>query len=98
MVLAQTPKVLLLDEPTTGLDATHRLKIREIIRGLSESTCVITTSHSPDDLDSLADHLIVFKDGESVFDGPGLQFLRSPDAEQARSWDTALAKVEEAEE
>lgn len=62
------PQVLLLDEPTAGLDVYQRRGVRELMRaGLAPM--VVVSSHSFNDLESVADRLLVLDSGRLVFEG-----------------------------
>lgn len=63
-----TPSLLLLDEPTVGLDPGQRLQFRSIIDGL-ESIAVVLSTHLIDDVDAICDRVIVLYDGQIRFDG-----------------------------
>lgn len=70
-VLVMKPKILLLDEPFSGLDTASSNSLLEIIRDISKN-CPITTvivEHRTDLLLSLADRLLVLKSGKLVYDG-----------------------------
>lgn len=78
-VLAMRPKVLILDEPTAGLDPAGRRSILEMIRALHAKggLTAIMVSHSMDDIASLATRLIVMSKGELVMTGtPREVFVR----------------------
>ena len=70
-VLAMEPKVLILDEPTAGLDPRGRDEILEEISGLhrERKMSIILVSHSMEDIARYADRLMVMNRGEKVFDG-----------------------------
>lgn len=70
-VLAMQPQVLILDEPTAGLDPKGRDEILDQIAHLHERTgmTVILVSHSMEDIARYADRLMVMNRGEKVFDG-----------------------------
>ncbi len=70
-VLAMHPKVLILDEPTAGLDPAGRNSILDMIRALHEKggLTVIMVSHNMDDIATLATRLIVMSDGKLVMTG-----------------------------
>lgn len=70
-VLAMDPQVLILDEPTAGLDPAGRDEILEQIRFLHEERgiTIILVSHSMEDVARYADRLIVVNDGKIPFDG-----------------------------
>ena len=61
-ILAMKPKLLLLDEPTTGLDIKTRSRLIEIINDL-EQTCIVV-SHEPDFLEATTDSLLALKHGK----------------------------------
>ena len=70
-VLAMQPKVLILDEPTAGLDPAGRRSILNMIRNLHAAggLTVIMVSHSMDDISTLATRLVVMSKGEMVLTG-----------------------------
>ena len=74
-VLAMRPKVLILDEPTAGLDPAGRRSILSMIRELHAAggLTVIMVSHSMDDIATLAPRLIVMSQGQVVLSGPPRQ-------------------------
>ncbi len=70
-VMAMGPKVLILDEPTAGLDPAGREAILENISYYRRSTgaTVLLISHSMDDVARIADRLVVFSEGKVAMDG-----------------------------
>jgi len=70
-VLAMQPRVLILDEPTAGLDPAGRRSILNMIRELHAAggLTVIMVSHSMDDISTLATRLVVMSKGEMVLTG-----------------------------
>jgi ABC-type multidrug transport system ATPase subunit len=56
------PKLLILDEPTAGLDPKERVRFRNIIQELSAERIVILSTHIVSDIESIADCVIMFKD------------------------------------
>ena len=70
-VLAMKPSVLILDEPTAGLDPRGRDKILTMLEELHarESTTILMVSHSMDDMARLASRLIVMSEGKIVAEG-----------------------------
>ena len=61
--LIHDPEVVILDEPTTGLDPHQILEIRALIRELAKTKCVILSTHILQEANALADRLIVMSDG-----------------------------------
>lgn len=70
-VLSMHPKVLVLDEPTAGLDPRGRDEILDQIKGLREKTgmTVILVSHSMEDIARYVERIIVMNQGEKMLDG-----------------------------
>ena len=70
-VLAMRPAVLILDEPTAGLDPRGRDRILSMLEELHsrEKVTILMVSHSMDDMARLADRLIVMSEGRVVADG-----------------------------
>lgn len=62
------PRVVLLDEPTVGLDPEQRLEFREIVRSLTDATVVLST-HLVEDVAAVCDRVLVMQGGEIRFDG-----------------------------
>ena len=69
------PRVLILDEPTTGVDITERVKFRQIISELSADRTVIYSTHTSEDLELVAKEIILMKKGAIVSAGPGAELL-----------------------
>ncbi len=68
--LLGTPKVMLLDEPTTGLDPASRQMFYRIIQELKEAgTAVLLSTHALSELDGHADRIVVMKNGSKLADG-----------------------------
>ena len=80
-VLAMQPKVLILDEPTAGLDPAGRRSILAMIRSLHAAggLTVIMVSHSMDDISTLATRLVVMSKGELVATGTPREIFRQVD-------------------
>jgi ABC-2 type transport system ATP-binding protein len=69
--LVGRPRLLLLDEPTTGLDPVSRREVWDAVRNLVESgTDVLLTTHYLEEADELADHAVVVDHGRAVAAGP----------------------------
>ncbi|MFC8688584.1 energy-coupling factor transporter ATPase [Brevibacillus porteri] len=76
-VLSLQPKVLVLDEPTAGLDPRSRLELLDRIRRLNreEKLTVIFVSHNMEEVAKLADRVYVMANGKSVCDGTPRQIF-----------------------
>ena len=77
-VLAMEPEVLILDEPTAGLDPRGRDEILDVIKGLHEGRAltIILVSHSMEDVARYAERLIVMNHGSKMFDGTPREVFR----------------------
>jgi ABC-2 type transport system ATP-binding protein len=72
------PAVLLLDEPSSGLDPSQRIRLWEFVAGLSETgTSVIYSTHQIEEASHYGDRLVVLADGETIFDGGFAQLRRA---------------------
>jgi ABC-type multidrug transport system ATPase subunit len=56
------PKILILDEPTAGLDPKERVRFRNLIAALAKDRTVILSTHIVSDIETIADQVIMFKD------------------------------------
>jgi ABC-2 type transport system ATP-binding protein len=84
--LIHDPEVLVLDEPTTGLDPNQILEIRELIRKLGVNKTVIFSSHILQEVEAICDRVVIINKGQLVADD-SLAVLRS------RSNNAATLKV-----
>lgn len=75
------PAVLLLDEPTVGLDPIQRLAIRELINEISANHVVLMATHLVDDVSDLSNRILVFQNGQIAFDGTPEQLEECGSAE-----------------
>lgn len=70
-------KILILDEPTAGLDPKERLRLRQHIAQLSKERIVFLTTHIVSDLESIADDVLLMKDGVLVKHGTPAELIES---------------------
>ncbi|MEW9530487.1 ATP-binding cassette domain-containing protein [Microbispora sp. NPDC049125] len=66
------PRLLVLDEPTVGLDPEQRLRLRALVSELGESRTVLLSTHQTEDVAALCERVVVMDAGRVLFDGtPG---------------------------
>jgi len=79
-VLAMSPRYLLLDEPTAGLDARGRAAVADIVRAERARCGVVVVSHSADEFLGEADRVLVLHGGRAAFEGDASALVARPDA------------------
>lgn len=68
--LLNDPEILILDEPTAGLDPKERIRFRNIISAFSKGRIIILSTHIVSDLDLIADEILLMKQGRMIAQGP----------------------------
>ena len=66
--ILHNPKVLILDEPTTGLDPNQLVEIRELIKELGKEKTVLFSTHIMQEVEAVCDRVIIIKKGEILVD------------------------------
>ncbi|MEW1644234.1 ABC transporter ATP-binding protein [Streptomyces sp. NPDC091219] len=70
--IVNDPAILLLDEPTAGLDPAQRLRFRELLQEVGADTCVVVSTHLVEDVAAACSDVVLFAEGRLVFQGsPG---------------------------
>ena len=90
--LLRLPSVIIVDEPTVGLDPRERIRFRNLLSRLAEGRVVLFSTHVVEDVEVACERVVVFARGRIVFDGPP---ERLSDAARNRVWVTSLAPGEE---
>ena len=89
--LAQTllgnPDILILDEPTDGLDPNQKHQVRRLIREWQKTRAVIISTHILEEVDAVCDRIVLINQGEVKFDG-------TPDAFRAISTNQSIVTLE----
>ena len=96
--LVGDPLVVILDEPTTGLDPNQIVEIRELIRSLAKQRTVVLSTHIMQEVEAVCDDIIIIDHGHIKAQGPAdmvvgmvsggqtveVEFVRGPDVEELR--------------
>lgn len=69
------PKILILDEPTAGLDPNERIRFRNLISELASDRIVLLSTHIVSDIESIADEILLMKDGTITTSGTAEDLL-----------------------
>lgn len=68
--LLNDPWLLVVDEPTAGLDPQERVRFRNLITELGKDTIVLLSTHIVSDVEPIADHMLIMSNGNVIFDSP----------------------------
>ena len=71
------PKILILDEPTAGLDPSERIRFRNLISELSEDRIVLLSTHIVSDIEYIANEILLMKDGRITMSGTAEEVISS---------------------
>ena len=83
------PDVLVLDEPTAGLDPKQRIAIRNLIASLAERKIVIVSTHVVSDIAGIAKEILLLKQGELISQLPPAELIRQIDG---TVWEVSVSK------
>lgn len=78
--LLHEPDVLILDEPTAGLDPNQIREVRKTMRRLSETKTILLSTHILQEVEAMADRVVMINEGRLVYDGP-VEGLRTKGAD-----------------
>ena len=91
------PKLLILDEPTAGLDPKERVNLRKFISELSKEKIVIYATHVVSDIESIADKVMIIADGQlRYFDSPQAIRAAMQSEAQENGSDIVISNLEDA--
>ena len=67
--LIHDPKILILDEPTDGLDPLQKFEVRKLIKNLSKKKAIIISTHILDEVPEVCNKCLVINNGKKIFEG-----------------------------
>lgn len=85
------PAVLVLDEPTAGLDPKERVRFRNLIAGFAQDKVVLLSTHIVSDVESIADRILVMRSGAFVMEGNPSDLL---EAVRGKVWEVEVSSRE----
>jgi ABC-2 type transport system ATP-binding protein len=81
--IIHNPAVVVLDEPTVGLDPAQIRDIRTLIRELGDSSSVILSTHLLNEVENLCDRVMILQHGHLIFSGSSAEMLANGNMEEA---------------
>jgi ABC-2 type transport system ATP-binding protein len=92
--LLNDPEILILDEPTNGLDPQGIHQIREIIQKIaSQGTTILLASHLLDEVEKVCSHVVILRKGEKLYSGPVDSMLASHGFFELKTSDMESLKI-----
>lgn len=89
--LLNQPDILILDEPTAGLDPKERVRFRNLISDYAEDKIVILSTHIVSDVEAIADEVLLMKKGRIVLQGTVSELVREA---AGKVWELAVSPAE----
>lgn len=85
------PKILIVDEPTAGVDPQERIKIRNLLNEYSQNNTVLFSTHIVEDIESTCNNLAILNEGNLVFNGDLKTLL---DLARGKLWECSFENIE----
>lgn len=81
--IVHDPDVLILDEPTDGLDPNQKYQVRELIRGMAANKAIVISTHILEEVEAVCTRSVIIAQGRIVFDGAPRELQRRSDRHNA---------------
>ena len=89
--LLNNPEILILDEPTAGLDPKERVRFRNLISDYAGDKIVILSTHIVSDIEAIADEVLLMKKGKFVLQGSAYELIKKADG---KVWELTVSPTE----
>lgn len=89
--LLNTPDILILDEPTAGLDPKERVRFRNLLSAYAEDKIVILSTHIVSDIEAIADEVLLMKKGRFVLQGTVSELIKKA---KGKVWELTVLPAE----
>lgn len=87
------PEVLILDEPTDGLDPNQKHEVRKLIHGMSKEKCIIVSTHILEEVDAICSRAVIISKGKIVADGTPVELKRRSSGKGSVVFDFSSADI-----
>ncbi|SMO95151.1 ATP-binding cassette domain-containing protein [Melghirimyces algeriensis] len=87
--ISGNPRIIVVDEPTAGLDPGERIRFQKLLRSLGKDAIVLTSTHIVEDIETTCNQVAIFKKGNLIAQGPIDEIA---DQANGRMWNVFVSK------